>query len=182
MADILEDCCTQLRRRCVHAAPSGANAAAGVEARMIRAPDCRGICSDKLIAVLLPCLHSAASGLQTMLHVPSPRALLIASCNNTACCVPCRTLEGSLPCAKRTAEILRRVITQHKYADAAAAIDDIRSCGSKLQAAKPAGEGQGAEPVPRHDTILLLHARFHPAQLLVDCCKCVATTQLPSNP
>eukprot|EP00798_Chlamydomonas_sp_ICE-L_P015682 gene15682-21788_t len=48
-----------------------------------------------------------------------------------------RTVEGSMPCAKKTAEILRVLVTQQRYPDASSLIDDVRFIGQKLQAAKP---------------------------------------------
>ncbi|KAJ9514734.1 hypothetical protein QJQ45_028387 [Haematococcus lacustris] len=48
-----------------------------------------------------------------------------------------RHIEGSLPCAKRTAEIMRVLITMQRHPDAAALIDDVRSVGYRIQAAKP---------------------------------------------
>eukprot|EP00195_Chlamydomonas_chlamydogama_P013700 CAMPEP_0202895266 /NCGR_PEP_ID=MMETSP1392-20130828/4501_1 /ASSEMBLY_ACC=CAM_ASM_000868 /TAXON_ID=225041 /ORGANISM="Chlamydomonas chlamydogama, Strain SAG 11-48b" /LENGTH=487 /DNA_ID=CAMNT_0049580215 /DNA_START=51 /DNA_END=1514 /DNA_ORIENTATION=- len=48
-----------------------------------------------------------------------------------------RQIEGSMPCAKRTAEIMRLLVTNQKHADASSVIDDVRSVGHKLQAAKP---------------------------------------------
>ena len=50
-----------------------------------------------------------------------------------------REIEGSFQAAKRTAEIMRLLITTQRHADAASLIDDIRNVGTKLQAAKPAG-------------------------------------------
>ena len=51
-----------------------------------------------------------------------------------------RQIQGSLPCAKRTAEIMRSLLTMQRHPDATALIDDVRSVGYKLQAAKPVGE------------------------------------------
>ncbi|KAL6745895.1 nagb/rpia/CoA transferase-like protein [Haematococcus lacustris] len=48
-----------------------------------------------------------------------------------------RHIEGSLPCAKRTAELMRVLITMQRHPDAAALIDDVRSVGYRIQAAKP---------------------------------------------
>ena len=52
----------------------------------------------------------------------------------------CRQIQGSLPCAKRTAEIMRLLLTTQRHPDAATLIDDVRAVGYKLQAAKPVGE------------------------------------------
>eukprot|EP00967_Tisochrysis_lutea_P005720 scaffold6781_cov22-Tisochrysis_lutea.AAC.3 len=49
-------------------------------------------------------------------------------------------IQGSLPCAKRTAEIMRALLTMQRHPDAASLIDDVRAVGYKLQAAKPVGE------------------------------------------
>ena len=43
----------------------------------------------------------------------------------------------ALPICKRTAEILRLMVTNQKHADAAALIDEVRAVGHKLQQAKP---------------------------------------------
>ncbi|GBF88924.1 translation initiation factor eIF-2B subunit beta [Raphidocelis subcapitata] len=48
-----------------------------------------------------------------------------------------RQIEGSFQCAKRTAEIMRLLITTQRHADAASLIEDVRTVGTKLQAAKP---------------------------------------------
>ncbi|KAI8470531.1 MAG: nagb/rpia/CoA transferase-like protein [Monoraphidium minutum] len=48
-----------------------------------------------------------------------------------------RQIEGSFQCAKRTAEIMRLLITTQRHPDAAALIEDVRTVGTKLQAAKP---------------------------------------------
>ena len=54
---------------------------------------------------------------------------------------PCiRLIEGSLPCAKKTAEILRLLITTQRHTEREVLIDDVRSVGFKIQAAKPVGE------------------------------------------
>lgn len=50
-----------------------------------------------------------------------------------------RQIEGSMPCAKRTAEIMREIVTRQRHTDADALIDDVRAVGHKLQAAKPVG-------------------------------------------
>lgn len=50
-----------------------------------------------------------------------------------------RQIEGSLPCAKRTAEILRLLITKSRHPTAEALLDDVRVLGIRLQAAKPLG-------------------------------------------
>ncbi len=52
---------------------------------------------------------------------------------------PRRQVHGSYACAKKTAEVLRLLITSQRHADAAALIDDVRTVGTKLQAAKPVG-------------------------------------------
>jgi len=45
-----------------------------------------------------------------------------------------------MPCARRTAEIMRFLLTMQRHEDAKALIDDVRAVGYKLQAAKPVGE------------------------------------------
>jgi hypothetical protein len=46
--------------------------------------------------------------------------------------------DGSLQIAKRTAEIMRSVITSQRHADAEALIRDVTAIGLKLQSARPA--------------------------------------------
>lgn len=48
-----------------------------------------------------------------------------------------RAIEGSLPTCKRTAEIMRLMVTNQKHADASALIDEVRAVGHRLQQAKP---------------------------------------------
>lgn len=50
-----------------------------------------------------------------------------------------RQIEGSLPCAKRTAEILRLLITKSRHATPEGFLEDVRVIGTRLQAAKPLG-------------------------------------------
>lgn len=50
-----------------------------------------------------------------------------------------RQIEGSLPCAKRTAEILRLLITKSRPSTPEALLEDVRTVGARLQAAKPLG-------------------------------------------
>lgn len=50
-----------------------------------------------------------------------------------------RQLEGALPCAKATAEILRTLVTSRRHPDAQALVDDVKSTGIKIQEAKPLG-------------------------------------------
>lgn len=52
----------------------------------------------------------------------------------------CRQIQGSYRCAKKTAELLRALITKERHPDAASLIEDIRMVGIKVQAAKPVGE------------------------------------------
>jgi translation initiation factor eIF-2B subunit beta len=56
----------------------------------------------------------------------------------------CRQIRGSFACAKKTAEVMRLLITTQRHADAASLIEDVRTVGTKLQAAKPVGEPQGS--------------------------------------
>ena len=51
-----------------------------------------------------------------------------------------RQVEGSLPTAKKTAELLRLLLTTRRHADAQQLLDDVRSWGTVLQSAKPSGE------------------------------------------
>ncbi len=50
-----------------------------------------------------------------------------------------RHVEGSLATGKRTAELLRILITSQRHADAQALLDDVRRIGIKIQSAKPLG-------------------------------------------
>ena len=51
-----------------------------------------------------------------------------------------RQIEGSLMCAKRTAEILRLLITKSRHSTPEALLEDVRTVGTRLQSAKPLGE------------------------------------------
>eukprot|EP00878_Enallax_costatus_P004879 GHUV01005133.1.p1 GENE.GHUV01005133.1~~GHUV01005133.1.p1 ORF type:complete len:431 (+),score=110.28 GHUV01005133.1:264-1556(+) len=48
-----------------------------------------------------------------------------------------RQIHGSFACAKKTAEVMRLLITTQRHTDAASLIEDVRTVGTKLQAAKP---------------------------------------------
>ncbi|KAG2485720.1 hypothetical protein HYH03_015604 [Edaphochlamys debaryana] len=48
-----------------------------------------------------------------------------------------RQIEGSLPCAKRTLDILRQIVTNKRHSTAAALIDEIRTVGYRMQVARP---------------------------------------------
>ncbi|GLC45346.1 hypothetical protein PLESTB_000312700 [Pleodorina starrii] len=48
-----------------------------------------------------------------------------------------RQIEGSLPCAKKTLDILRLIVTNKKHSTAAALIDEMRTVGYKMQTARP---------------------------------------------
>lgn len=52
----------------------------------------------------------------------------------------CRQIEGSLPCAKKTLDILRLIVTNKKHTTAAALIDEMRTVGYKMQTARPVGK------------------------------------------
>jgi translation initiation factor eIF-2B subunit beta len=56
------------------------------------------------------------------------------------CCTQLRRrqLEGSYPCARRTAELLRALVSSRRHPDASALLADVRSVGARLQQAKPA--------------------------------------------
>lgn len=49
-----------------------------------------------------------------------------------------RQVEGALPNAKRTAEVMRLLVTTQRHPDANCLLEDVRTVGSKIQAAKPA--------------------------------------------
>eukprot|EP01023_Acetabularia_acetabulum_P053736 TRINITY_DN6023_c0_g1_i13.p1 TRINITY_DN6023_c0_g1~~TRINITY_DN6023_c0_g1_i13.p1 ORF type:complete len:406 (-),score=64.84 TRINITY_DN6023_c0_g1_i13:86-1303(-) len=48
-----------------------------------------------------------------------------------------RQVEGSLPCARRTAEILRQLITTRRPTDGVSLLEDVRQVGVRLQRVKP---------------------------------------------
>lgn len=50
-----------------------------------------------------------------------------------------RQIEGSLPTAKKTVEILRLLLTTRRHTDGQQIIDEIRSWGTAMQTAKPSG-------------------------------------------
>lgn len=50
-----------------------------------------------------------------------------------------RKVEGSLATGRRTAELLRIFVSSCRHSDAVALVEDVRSVGNKLQAAKPIG-------------------------------------------
>jgi hypothetical protein len=65
-----------------------------------------------------------------------------------------RQLEGSLPCAKATAELLRTLVTSRRHPDAQALLDDVKSTGIKIQEAKPLGTLYGlALVIPLSESI-----------------------------
>lgn len=57
-----------------------------------------------------------------------------------------RQLEGALPCAKATAELLRTLVTSRRHPDASALLDDVKSTGIKVQDAKPLGSSPSPLP------------------------------------
>jgi translation initiation factor eIF-2B subunit beta len=66
-----------------------------------------------------------------------------ASVKHLVCCLEfCRQIRGSFACAKKTAEVMRLLITTQRHPDALSLIEDVRTVGTKLQAAKPVGEQQ----------------------------------------
>lgn len=50
-----------------------------------------------------------------------------------------RQIEGSLPTAKKTATLMRQLLTTRRHVDAQHLLDDVRSWGIILQSAKPSG-------------------------------------------
>ncbi|KAK9829272.1 hypothetical protein WJX72_004902 [[Myrmecia] bisecta] len=48
-----------------------------------------------------------------------------------------RQVEGSLATAKKTAELMRTLVTTQRHTDAQGLVDDVRAVGTKIQAAKP---------------------------------------------
>jgi len=61
-----------------------------------------------------------------------------------------RQIEGSLPTAKKTTEILRLILTTRRHADGQQIVDEIRSWGTVIQSAKPSGESHQVPPAPLH--------------------------------
>lgn len=51
-----------------------------------------------------------------------------------------RQIEGSLPTAKKTVEILRLLLTTRRHSDGQQIIDELRSWGTVMQTAKPSGQ------------------------------------------
>ena len=51
-----------------------------------------------------------------------------------------RQVDGAGPCARGTAELLRRLIAGGRHPDPAALIEDVRRWGVAMQAAHPMGE------------------------------------------
>lgn len=65
-----------------------------------------------------------------------------------------RKIEGSLATGRRTAELLRIFISTSRYSDALTLMEDVRSVGNKLQAAKPIGMPSRLHPaVDSHERI-----------------------------
>ena len=52
-----------------------------------------------------------------------------------------RRVEGSLPAAKGTAELLRQLVTSSRLQDPHAMLAEVRRVGMKIQSSKPIGEG-----------------------------------------
>ena len=80
-----------------------------------------------------------------------------------------RHVEGSLATGKRTAELLRILITSQRHADAQSLLDDVRRVGVRIQSAKPLGESHSSS----HQHLPLeSHARMHesPARCLLGLC------------
>lgn len=75
-------------------------------------------------------------------------------------CALFREIHGSFACAKKTAEVMRLLITTQRHTDAVSLVEDVRTVGTKLQAAKPVGKqrlqqaasstGPGSTPAGRH--------------------------------
>lgn len=59
-----------------------------------------------------------------------------------------RHIEGSLATGKRTAEVLRILITSQRHSDAQSLLDDVRRVGAKIQSAKPLGEAHAWHTSP----------------------------------
>lgn len=54
-----------------------------------------------------------------------------------------RKIDGSLAAAKGTAELLRQLVTSIRVGDPRDLLDEVRTVGVKLQAARPAGTNAG---------------------------------------
>lgn len=111
LSNLVEEYCTQLRRRCVK--PS-----------------------------LRPSLSPIAGYSQHRLRRHPLKQHTCAQASLSRCC---RQIHGSFACAKKTAEVMRLLITTQRHCDAASLIDDVRTVGTKLQAAKPAGRACKAQ-------------------------------------
>lgn len=72
-----------------------------------------------------------------------------------------RQIEGSLPCAKRTAEILRLLVTKSRHPTAEALLEDVRVLGIRLQAAKPLGACHGRKQSTRKQSRMMAPERLH---------------------
>ena len=78
-----------------------------------------------------------------------------------------RHVEGSLATGKRTAELLRILITSQRHSDAQSLLDDVRRIGVKIQSAKPLGglvNGQQCHVA----CMQRFHARSRPHMLRAD--------------
>ena len=51
-----------------------------------------------------------------------------------------RQIEGSMPSAKKTTELLRLLLTTRRHSDGQQLMGDVRSVGVTMQKAKPSGE------------------------------------------
>lgn len=51
-----------------------------------------------------------------------------------------RRIEGSLDAAKRTAELLRQLVTSQRLTDPQSLLEEVKSVGVRIQSAKPIGE------------------------------------------
>lgn len=51
-----------------------------------------------------------------------------------------RRVEGSLEAAKRTAELLRQLVTSHRLTDPQHLLEEVKRVGVHIQTAKPIGE------------------------------------------
>lgn len=135
LSNLVEEYCTQLRRRYVEAS-TGIETLFDALARDLRyyhpqIDHSQSIPRDASPPhSKLPTFCKSRGG---CVHLP---LLLLRS----VCCDGCRQIHGSFACAKKTAEVMRLLITTQRHPDAAALIEDVRTVGTKLQAAKPVGE------------------------------------------
>jgi hypothetical protein len=165
LSHLVEEYCTQLRRRCGHGRCAGAGAARlprGARAATAAAAAAAGRgrrCAARRGGPASPPARLRRRRARRPCGAPGPGCCLQAGppargADRTPRPAPPpptrarRQIEGSFQCAKRTAEIMRLLITTQRHPDAASLIEDVRTVGTKLQAAKPVGACRRAARPP----------------------------------